>query len=138
MPDQSSTSHSTALNPPSPTPWFAYLLLFFLCFGAGIAAQFIWHNRERINELYYTASEQKYRTMTGEAGPATFLVYHSDFDALDRFAFAQDDVIGVEIYRYPNVSAIAVSSESSDTIAQLTTLSFVDKIERRVVPMLCH
>jgi len=138
MPDQPSTSLSTTLNPPSSTPWIAYAFLFLLCFGFGIATQFIWQNWERINELYYTASEQKYRTMTGEAGPATYLVYHSDFEALDRFANNKDDVIGVEIYRYPNVSAIAVDSEDSNSIAQLTALSFVDKIERRVVPMLCH
>lgn len=113
-------------------------MLFVFCVGLGIGSHYIWHNWERINELFYTASEQKYRTMTGEAGPATFLVYHSDFDALDHFADNREDVIGVEIYRYPNVSAIAVESENSDSIAELTRLAFVDKIERRVVPMLCH
>lgn len=138
MPDQSPTSQPVAQNQPSSTRWFAYLFLFVFCFGLGIGGHYIWQNWERINELFYTASEQKYRTMTGEAGPVTFLVYHSDFDALDRFADKQDDVIGVEIFRYPNVSAIAVESDNSDSIVQLGSLAFVDKIERRVVPMLCH
>ncbi len=138
MPDQLSSSQQSVDSIGSPKPWIAYLFLFIFFFGSGVGGNYIWQNWERINELFYTASEQKYRTMTGEAGPATFLVYHSDFTALDSFANQREDVIGVEVYRYPNVSAIAVESEQSESIIQLSALSFVEKIERRVVPMLCH
>jgi len=81
-----------------------------------------WHRRA----LYL----DKLGPNTGEAGPVTYLVYHSDFKALDQFAIQRDDVIGVEVYRYPNVSAIAIENEQSDSINSLKSLPYVEKIER--------
>jgi hypothetical protein len=115
-----------------------YALFTLMMFGLGALATFAWNNRQLINDLYYEASEQRYQILSGEAGPVTYLAYHDDFAALEEMARQREDIIGVEIYEFPAVAAIAFSSNETPAIDEVRNLSSVDKLLRKQVPMLCH
>ena len=115
------------------------LTLVFLVFATvGALGTFVWQRRASLVDAYLAANEQRYLVMAGEVGPVTYLVEHEDYAALERFAAAREDVLGVEIYRWPHVAAMAFVDKDAPSIAATATLPGVRTLTRRHVPMICH
>ncbi|MBX2837174.1 MAG: hypothetical protein KTR35_09990 [Gammaproteobacteria bacterium] len=126
------------LNQHKLNPFGSLFLLFVLFLAVGWFSGFLWAHWGRINELFYAASEQKYLTMTGDVGPATYLIYHENYSSLEEFADRREDVLGVEFYRFPNVAAMAFKEHDSESIELVTQLETVQRIQYKQVPMICH
>jgi len=112
--------------------------LFVLVFGTSWLATFAWQNRSLINELFYQASEQRYRTMAGEVGPVTYLVHHKNYTELEAVTQQHDDVLGIEVWEHPGIAAVAFNSNESPSIQVVEELAVVSDMVKRNVPMLCH
>jgi len=93
---------------------------------------------DTISELWFQASEQKYLTMTGKVGPVTYLVEHTNYDAVEAMAFARDDILGVELYRYPNKAAVAFTGSDSAGIEAMANADYVVSMRQKIIPMMCH
>jgi len=125
--------------PPRPTPsWRAALLVLTLAAMLGWLSALTVLNWPTLSRLWLEASEQKFLAMSGRSGPATWLVVHHDFAALERAALSLDDVLGVEIHRLPHEAAIAFADADSAAVARVAALPMVERMERRRIPMICH
>jgi len=91
-----------------------------------------------VSRLWFEASEAKFLAMSGQSGPATWLVVHDDFQALERAVLPLDDVLGLEVHRLPDEAAIAFTRADSASVARVAALSMVQRVERRRIPMICH
>lgn len=129
------------MNTPPPehrTQRVGLALLGLCCLVIGWLVGFTWVNRATIGELWLQASEQKYLTMTGEAGPVTYLVTHTDYASVEAFGYKHDEVLGVEIYAYPDKAAVAFTTAESASILTLSNSDFVVAMNQQVIPMMCH
>jgi len=110
-----------------------------LCFGLiGWLIGFSWVHRWDISELWYQASEQKYLTMTGQAGPVTYLVTHNNFDSLEALAMHDEDILGVEVYELPDKAAVAFTRADTASIGRVRDSEFVSVMRQQIIPMMCH
>lgn len=116
----------------------ALAVLGLCCILLGWLVGFSWANRATIGQLWLQASEQKYLTMTGEAGPVTYLVTHNDYQALEMVALSHDDVLGIEVYAYPDKAAIAFNAAESSSIQAINQLPMVLSMRQKIIPMMCH
>ena len=114
------------------------LILCLFVFMISTGGTFLWHNRSLINQLYYEASLERYGVMTGEIGPVTYLVHHQDFRQLEMITRENEDILGIEIWRNPNIAAMAFTSTDSPLIQKIEKMDIVSRMERRVIPMICH
>lgn len=115
-----------------------YALLAFCAFGVAYLATILVVHWDTVNTLIYESSLAKYEVMTGQRGPTTYLVFHNDLAALQNFANAHDDVLGVEQHLGSNVAKMAFVSAKSTLIQEVSQLAAVSDIISRNVPMLCH
>ena len=120
------------------TQWAGMALLGFCCAVIGWLGGYAWVHRITIGELWLKASEQKYLTMTGQAGPVTYLVTHTNYQAMEEYALKLDDVLGVEVYELPDKAAIAFTEAGSTSIAALSNSEFVVTMNQQIIPMMCH
>ena len=120
------------------SPWAGIAVLGLCCAVIGWLGGFAWVHRATIGELWFKASEQKYLTMTGEAGPVTYLVTHTDYGAIENFAFTHDGVLGVEVYELPNKAAVAFTEAGISSIEVLKNSEFVLAMNQQIIPMMCH
>lgn len=114
----------------------ATFMSFVFCLSA--LATFGWNNRAYIADLMYESNMEKYLVAIGESGPATFYVYHKDFSALDALARNSDEILGVELTKFPDVAAMAFTSPRVAAVDQVREHPLVSKMRRRNIPMLCH
>lgn len=119
-------------------PFIAYSLFFLLMMMVGAAGAFGWSNRDLLVDLWYSANEQRYLVMAGEVGPVTYLVYHQDYAKLEAVAYANKDILGVEMYEFPAVAAMAFTGADAQSIEIVNQLPGVQKMTRKQVPMICH
>ena len=118
---------------------WAGVALLGLCFAMiGWMGGFAWVHRATIADLWLEASEQRYLTMTGEAGPVTYLVTHTDIAAMEAYAFERDEVLGVEVYELPDKVAVAFTKADSSSIEALNVSEFVVAMHQKIIPMMCH
>jgi len=109
------------------------------CFMAmGWLGSFAWLKRADISDLLLQASQQKYLTMTGEAGPVTYLVQHTGYQELESFSLKHEDVLGVEVYELPDKAAIAFSRADTASINKVRNSPYVLTMKQQVIPMMCH
>lgn len=113
-------------------------LLLVLSLLLGWLFGYAWTNRSLIASLWLDASEQKYLTMVGKAGPVTYLVTHSDYFALETYALQYDDVLGVEVVAFPDKAAIAFKAAGSSSIAKVREATVVSDMQQQLIPMMCH
>lgn len=113
-------------------------MFFLLMMAVGAAGAFGWSKKEALLKLWYTANEQRYLVMSGEVGPVTYLVYHDDYSILENAAYANDDILGVEMYEFPQIAAIAFTRNDAESIPWVGQLPGVRKMLRKQVPMICH
>jgi len=73
-----------------------------------------------------------------EAGPVTYLVTHTDYASVEAFGYKHDEVLGVEIYAYPDKAAVAFTTAESASILTLSNSDFVVAMNQQVIPMMCH
>jgi len=136
MPD----NHDNQIATPRPakTPWVQYGIIAFCLFGLSLLATLLVTNWNTVNALIYESSLVKYEVMNGERGPATYLVFHSDFDVLKSLADKHDGILGVEQDEGANYAKMAFISAKSPLIEQVGELAAVHNMINRNVPMLCH
>lgn len=115
-----------------------YLFLFGGVFALTWLATFGWQNRVLIIDLFYQSSLERYQVATGDAGPVTFHVYHSDFKALEQVTRSNDEILGIEMTKNSGVAAMAFSSHEVAAIATIRENPVVSRMLRRNIPMLCH
>jgi len=118
--------------------WISTAVLSGLFFLLGWLFAFSWVHRSSISNYWYEASEQKYLTMTGQAGPVTYQVKTSDFASLEKFANTHDEILGVEILRWPDQAAVAFARADSDSILSVRDSDFVKSMRQKFIPMMCH
>jgi len=120
------------------TQWAGIALLGLCCAMIGWLGGFAWVHRATIGDLWFQASEQKYSVMTGQVGPVTYLVTHTNYQAMEAFALEHDEVLGVEVYELPNKAAVAFTQAESVSIATLSDAEFVVTMNQQIIPMMCH
>jgi len=91
-----------------------------------------------INTLIYESSLAKYEVMSGQRGPTTYLIFHTDFYALQSMADKHDGILGVEQHEGSNVAKMAFISAKSPLIEEVGQLAVVSSMINRNVPMICH
>lgn len=116
----------------------AMIFLGTFCLALGWLSSFAWIQRDTIADLWLRSNEQKYLTMTGEAGPVTYAVTHRDYKALKEFALIHEDVMGVEVYKLPDKAAIAFTAAQSESIEIIKNSSVVLAMHQEFIPMMCH
>ena len=119
-------------------PWVPYAMVGIWLFGLSFLTTVLVNNWDTVNTLIYESSLAKYESMTGERGPATYLVFHDDFAALQSLASEHEDILGVEQDEGSNVAKMAFLSAKSPLIEQVGNLPSVSSMVNRNVPMLCH
>lgn len=115
-----------------------YGLFFLLTMAVGAVAAFGWSNRTAAIEVVETANEQREALIAGEVGPVTYVFNHDDFFLMEAFAQANPEIMGVEMYRFPNTIAIAFEDPSTPMINTVRGLPGVERMMQKPVPMLCH
>lgn len=119
--------------------WVVYGASAVLFFFFGLGGSFVFSSWDTISELFYESSLARYETMTGDRGPATYLVFHDNaMDDLQRLAAASDDILGVEQDRRSNVAKVAFTGARVPGIEVVRQLPGVASMMRRNVPMMCH
>ena len=119
--------------------WVVYTASGFLFFVFGVGGYFVYSHWHTISTLFYESSLARYETMTGDRGPATFLVFHNGaLQGLQALAAESEDIIGVEQDRRSNVAKIAFTGAEALSIKLVEQLPGVTGMLRRNVPMLCH
>ena len=118
--------------------WPGIALLGLCCALIGWLGGYAWVHKATIGDLWLKASEQKYLTMTGEAGPVTYLVTHTNYQAVEAFAVEHDEVLGVEVYELPDKVAVAFTEADSASIDALKQSKFVIAMNQQIIPMMCH
>lgn len=93
---------------------------------------------DTVNALIFESNLAKYEIMSGQRGPATYLVFHSDFAALQSMADSSSEILGVEQHLGSNVAKMAFVSVTSPLIQTVAELPEVSDMINRNVPMLCH
>jgi len=116
----------------------SYIFVFIIIFFFAWITTFGWQNRELIAELFYESNLEKYNVATGQAGPATFYIYHQDFEALERLSQSSDEILGVEMTKKSGRAAMAFTSAQVNAIETVRSLPAVSAMLRRNIPMLCH
>ena len=76
--------------------------------------------------------------MTGERGPATYLISHTDYAALQTMADTHSDILGVEQHEGSNVAKMTFASAKSPLIKEVGELATVTGMINRNIPMICH
>lgn len=115
-----------------------YLLFFLIMMAVGVLAAFGWSQRDSIFELWQTANEQRHLVMSGQVGPVTYVLNHDDYSVMESVAKEHSDILGVEMYRFPNTIAIAFSNAGTPTINTVREMPGVERMVLKEVPMLCH
>lgn len=118
--------------------WLLYLILFLVLFALSALATVGWQNRAYISQLFYQSSLARHQVMTGEAGPATFYVFHSNYGALEQLARSRDDILGIETSEFSGVAAMAFTSLDVDGVELIRTHPDVVNMVQQNIPMLCH
>jgi len=120
------------------TPWVRYIIVGFVAFGLSMLTTILIRHWDTVNTLIYESSLAKYEIMSGQRGPTTYLIFHTDFDALQSMADKHDGILGVEQHEGSNVAKMAFVSAKSPLIEQVGQLAVVSSMVNRNVPMLCH
>jgi len=115
-----------------------YCIVGFCFFGLSFLATLLVVHWDTASTLIYESSLAKYEVMTGERGPTTYLIFHNDFDTLQRFADEHEDILGVEQHEGSSVAKMAFVSATSLLIDEVRALPVVTSMINRNVPMLCH
>jgi len=115
-----------------------YGMVAVMAFGFGFLATFLVNNWDTINTLFYETSLAKYEIMSGQRGPATYLIFHEDFTALQTMADQHTGILGVEQAMGSNVAKMAFVSAKSPLIEDVRQLASVSSMINRNVPMMCH
>lgn len=118
--------------------WIGYGFLFLMLFLLAASASFAWNNRQLITDLFIEASENRYAVMSGEAGPATFYVFHNDFAALEKITQSNDDILGIEPSDYSGIAAMAFVNLESSAVSMIKDHPSVRNMVQRNIPMICH
>jgi len=118
--------------------WVHYLIVGFCLFGLSTLTTILIRHWDLVNTLVYESSLVKYEVMSGERGPTTYLVFHTDFTVLQAMADRHDEILGVEQDDRSNVAKIAFTSAKSPLIDEVRQLAVVSDMINRNVPMLCH
>jgi len=118
--------------------YFGIAVLCFCFMAIGWLGSFAWLKRVEISDLLLQASQQKYLTMTGEAGPVTYLVQHTGYQELESFSLTHEDVLGVEVYELPDKAAIAFSRADTESISKVRNSPYVLAMTQQIIPMMCH
>lgn len=128
----------TTVNPVTPD-WVLYSASGVLFFLFGLGASFIFTSWDTISTLFYESSLARYETMTGDRGPATFLVFHDNIlQDLQTLAAVTEDILGVEQDPRSNVAKIAFTSSDVSAIETVKQMAGVTSMLRRNMPMMCH
>ncbi len=114
------------------------VVLCLCCVAIGWMASFSWIKRTEIADLLLQSSQQKYLTMTGEAGPVTYLVQHTGYKELEAFTLEYDDVLGIEVYEFPDKAAVAFNRADASSINKLKNSPYVLAMKQQIIPMMCH
>ena len=109
-----------------------------MVFLLAASASFAWNNRQLISDLFVEASENRYAVMSGEAGPATFYVFHNDFDALEKITQSTDDILGIEPSPYSGIAAMAFVNLESSAVSLINDHPSVRNMVQKNIPMICH
>ncbi|MBX2883127.1 MAG: hypothetical protein KTR32_24460 [Granulosicoccus sp.] len=138
LPEAPIEPSAKAQHKPGVKAWFAYSLLCVFVFTTAWLAALGWLNRSLISELFYESSLARYRVASGEAGPATFYVFHNDFSTLERLAQENEDILGVELSEYSGIAAMAFTSLETEAVGLIRNHSVVKNMLQKDIPMLCH
>lgn len=138
LPDTSSPVDDAKVGTTTRRTWVAYALLSVFVFATTWMGALGWMNRALIADLFYESSLARFRVASGEAGPATFYVFHNDFTTLERLAQENEDILGVELSEYSGIAAMAFTSLETDAVNQIRNHSVVRNMIQKDIPMLCH
>lgn len=131
-------NHRNAIEDAAPD-WVLYSVAGVLFFMFGLGGSFVFSSWDIISNLFYESSLARYETMTGDRGPATYLVFHDDvLDDLELLASVSDDILGVEQDSRSNVAKIAFTGADVLSVESVRQLPGVTSMMRRNVPMMCH
>jgi len=120
------------------TPWMQYIIVGACAFGLSTLATILYRHWGTVNALIYESSLAKYEIMSGERGPTTYLIFHTDFAVLEGMANLHEDILGVEQHEGSNVAKMAFKSAKSPLIDEVQQLAVVSNMINRNVAMLCH
>lgn len=136
-------SDTTQANPESQTtdvrsPYIGYILLCAVVFAVTWLAAWGWLNRGLITDLFYQSSLARYQVASGEAGPATFFVFHNDFKALETISQKEESILGIELTEYKGVAAMAFTSIDVASVDLIRQHPAVRNMLQKDIPMMCH
>jgi len=120
------------------TKWVDYSLVGVCFFGLAYLATLLIVNWETANTLIYESSLAKFEVMSGQRGPTTYLIFHTDFAALQSMANLHEGILGVEQHEGSTVAKMAFQTAESPLIETVGEMPVVSGMINRNVPMLCH
>ena len=68
----------------------------------------------------------------------TYLVQHTGYQELESFSLQHEDVLGVEVYEFPDKAAIAFSRADTASINKVRNSPYVLTMKQQIIPMMCH
>ena len=118
------------------------LLLYFavsvLMMTLGAAGALAWSKKHMVTELWQDGDEQWVLEYSDKMGPATYVVHHEDYAVLETVALSRPDIMGIEMYEFPDKAAIAFNTHDARSIKLISQEPGVRRMELKDVPMLCH
>ena len=105
-------------------------------FAVGLTA--LYQHRDYLTVLFYETALARYEVMSGERGPATFLVFHDDYAALEAVTSLHTDILGIEPSEFDNVAKMAFVSVQSPLVTEVANMQGVRHMVNKHIPMLCH
>ena len=115
-----------------------YLAVSVLMMAVGAAGALAWSKKHMVSQLWQDADHQWVLEYSDIMGPVTYVVHHDDYDALETAALSRPDIMGVEMYEFPDKAAIAFNTHDAYSIKLINEVTGVRRMELKDVPMVCH
>ena len=115
-----------------------YSAVSVLMMALGAAGALAWSKKHIITELWQDDDKQWVLEYSDKMGPATYVVHVDDYAVLESVALSRPDIMGVEMYEFPDKAAIAFNTHDASSIKLINEVPGVRRMELKDVPMLCH
>ncbi len=90
-------------------------------------------------QAYLDSSLARYELMTeSSAGPADYMIYHQDFDALELFATNNTEILSIDRGLFSRLGRVVFASAASPAINDVRLLPGTGFLVDSAIPIICH